>query len=43
MPVLLLADGCHDSGWFPGFENDDYLIGLCLPKVEILSKVVYGK
>jgi hypothetical protein len=35
MPAFCLAYGCHDAGWFSGFENDDYCIGLGLPKVGI--------
>ena len=33
MPTVFRADGDHDAGWFPGFENHHYLIGLGSLKV----------
>ena len=39
MPALFTADGDHDPGRFPGFENDNYLIGFCPSKVAI-DKVI---
>src|SRR6266576_7128772 len=35
MPALFTADGDHDPSRFPGFENDNYLIGFCPSKVAI--------
>src|SRR5208283_4186962 len=32
VPVLLLADGGHDAGWFPRFDNGDDLIGRSFAK-----------
>jgi hypothetical protein len=39
MPALFTADGDHNPGRFPGFENDNYLIGFCPSKVAI-DKVI---
>ena len=33
VPALFLPDGDHDPGRFPGFENDNHLIVLGVPKV----------
>ncbi len=39
VPAVFCADGNHDPSWFPGFENDHYVIFLGVLKVRI-DKVI---
>ena len=39
VPAVFCADGSHDPSWFPGFENDHYVIFLGVLKVRI-DKVI---